>query len=99
MECRDHTKPRKVKIIVEKVPANEKSGKMCHIHTQGQEFIFDFQCCPQNFCASAFHSLWPALRVLEMGGRHPWDESPNQTRSCCPDQDNPVTFRMEVCDE
>ena len=52
-----------------------------------------------DFCASAFHSLWPALRVIELGGRHPWDESVGVTKACCPDPEKPVTFRIEAYED
>ena len=52
-----------------------------------------------DFCAAAFHSLWPALRVIELGGRHPWDESVGVTKACCPDPEKPVTFRIEAYED
>lgn len=94
----EYNKPKKVKITVEKVPGNEETGK-CSCHMEGQEFTFDFERCPENFCAAAFHSLWPALRVLELGGRHPWDRMEGMTRACCPDPFKPVTFKIEAFDE
>ncbi len=90
--------PKKVKIIVEKVPA-EPSGEVCSIHKEGEEFEFGFERCPTNFCAAAFHSLWPMLRVVELGGRHPWDATPGVTRVCCPDHAKPVTFRIETIED
>ncbi len=88
-------RPRKVKIIVDKVPA-EPSGEVCSCHKVGEVFEFDFERCPANFCAAAFHSLWPMLRVVELGGRHPWDATPGVTFACCPDHAKPVTFRIET---
>ena len=68
-----YNRPKKARIIVEKCPLDE-SGLPCDTHREGQVFEFDFERCPANFCAAAFHSLWPQLRVLELGGRHPWDK-------------------------
>lgn len=92
MSCPSFKTPKKIKIIVEKVPHN--NGEPCDCHTEGQVFEVDFERCPANFCASAFHTLWPHLRTLEMGGRHPWDEKPGETRVCCPDPHRPVVFKI-----
>lgn len=85
--------PKQVKIIVEKVTKHPESG-VCHFHKEGEEFTFDFEKCPANFCAAAFHSLWPHLRVIELGGRHPWDSVEGVTRVGCPDPLKPVIFKI-----
>jgi uncharacterized repeat protein (TIGR04076 family) len=91
-------KPRKIKIVVEKCPSDSE-GRPCYCHEVGQEFEFDFERCPANFCAAAFHSLWPQLRVIELGGRHPWDREDGITRVACPDPEKPTIFRIEVIKE
>jgi len=88
-----YNQPKRVRIVVEKVTVNPETGP-CHMHTVGQEFSFDFERCPSDFCAAAFHSLWPHLRVLELGGRHPWDAEPGVTRVACPDPTKPVVFKI-----
>jgi uncharacterized repeat protein (TIGR04076 family) len=95
----DYKKPKPVKIVVESTPPGRGNGKPCHCLKEGDEFIFDFERCPQNFCASAFHSLWPSLRVLELGGHHPWDTQEGITRVVCPDPERPVILRLEVVGE
>ncbi|MDD6435187.1 MAG: TIGR04076 family protein [Clostridiales bacterium] len=90
-----NNKPKKVRIVVEKVPADEK-GRTCNCHQEGQVFEVPFERCPANFCAAAFHSLWPMLRVIELGGRHPWDGEENVTRVTCVDPEKPVVFRIEA---
>ena len=90
-----YNKPRKARIIVEKCPLDE-SGLPCDCHHEGQVFEFDFERCPEGFCAAAFHNLWPQLRVLELGGRHPWDKTPGVTRVACPDPGKPTIFRIET---
>ncbi len=92
----DHTKPNRVKIVVCETPAGKDGGPPCECLRVGDEFQFDFERCPQDFCASAFVSLWASLRVLEMGGRHPWDTEAGVTHSCCPDANRPVVFRLET---
>ena len=87
--------PKKIRIVVEKCPPNEE-GKTCHIHKEGDVHEFGFEECPAHFCAAAFHNLWPQLRVLELGGRHPWDQQEGVTRVACPDANRPTIFRIEV---
>lgn len=91
--CFEYNTPKKIKIVVEKVTKHSVSG-VCHCHTEGQEYTFDFERCPGDFCAAAFNSLWPHLRVMELGGRHPWDKFEGVTRVGCPDPDKPVVFKI-----
>lgn len=91
--CFKNNTPKKVRIVVEKITEHPVSG-VCHCHTEGQEFTFDFERCPGDFCSAAFHSLWPHLRVMELGGRHPWDDQEGVTRVGCPDPDKPVVFKI-----
>ena len=95
----DYKHPKKVNIIVEHCPPGIHDGNPCHCLKAGEVFEFDFERCPQNFCAAAFHSLWPTLRVLEMGGRHPWDHEEGVSYSNCPDPDRAVLFRLETVSE
>lgn len=90
--------PKKIKIVVEKCQS-DKAGRSCHCHEVGQEFKFDFERCPANFCAAAFHSLWPQLRVIELGGRHPWDNKEGVTFVACPDPERTTVFRIEALEE
>ncbi len=87
--------PKKVRLTVEKCNKNSE-GKGCSCHKEGQVFEFGFERMPQDFCAAAFHSIWPHIRVLELGGRHPWDKEENITYGCCPDPAIPVVFKIEV---
>lgn len=85
--------PKKIRIIVHKLTEHPERG-VCHCHTVGQEFTFDFERCPSDFCAAAFHSLWPQLRTIELGGRHPWDAEEGVTYVGCPDPNKPVVFKI-----
>ena len=88
-----HNKPKKISIIVDKLTKHPERG-VCHMHTEGQKFEFDFERCPSDFCAAAFHSLWPHLRVVELGGRHPWDREAGVTYVSCPDPNKQVVFKI-----
>lgn len=91
--CYKFNSPKKVKIIVHKVTEHTERG-VCHCHTEGQEFSFDFERCPNEFCAAAFHSIWPHIRTLELGGRHPWDKEEGVSYAGCPDPNKPVVFKI-----
>ena len=99
MDNHSFQKPKKVRIVVDHCRPHPENGHTCRCHQEGQVFEFDFERCPQNFCAAAFHSLWPALRVLELGGRHPWDAKEGCTLVACPDPVVTVNFRIEATDE
>ena len=90
--------PKKVTVTVHKVNV-APNGLKCRHHYEGQTFTFPFERMPQDFCAAAFHSIWPHIRVLELGGRHPWDTEENVTYSGCPDPNCPVVFKISVSDE
>ncbi len=87
--------PKKVTVEVVRV-GKAADGTICRCHKVGQVFKFPFERCPQDFCAAAFHSIWPHIRVLELGGSHPWDKEENVTYSACPDPDCPVVFKISV---
>lgn len=88
-----YSRPKKIRIVVHKLTDHPERG-VCHMHTEGQEYEFDFERCPSGFCAAAFHALWPNLRVVELGGRHPWDREPGVTYAACPDPNKPVVFKI-----
>jgi uncharacterized repeat protein (TIGR04076 family) len=62
-------------------------------HKVGDEFIY-----PEDrgrICASAMHSIFPAIRVLQFGGSFPWEGDPDRAVVCCPDARNPVVFDLK----
>jgi len=67
----------------------------------GDEFILEDSRPPMtipNFCAWAFHEMFPILLTLKYGGRFPWEEKGNANYSCS-DSKNPVVFHMEFVEE
>jgi uncharacterized repeat protein (TIGR04076 family) len=90
-----YSKPRKIKITVIEVSSPAGKG-VCHCHKAGDIFEPEFERCPGNICAAAWNSIWPQIRVLELGGRHPWDKEEGVTTGCCPDAERPVTFLIEA---
>jgi len=47
-----------------------------------------------RICPSAFHSIYPTIRVMQSGGSFSWFDEPNITSVCCPDYLNPVVFKI-----
>lgn len=90
-----YNEPKKVLIEVVKVPDPVGDGP-CPFFVEGEIREVGFELCPSNFCAAAFHTLWPHLRVVELGGRHPWDKTLGETTVCCPDAGRPVIFKIKA---
>lgn len=62
-------------------------------HAAGEEFIYPDD--RDKICASAMHSIFPAVRVLQFGGSFPWEDDPDGAVVCCPDGRNPVVFELK----
>lgn len=92
-----YREPRRIRITVHRVTEHPEAG-VCHCHRTGDTFTCAFERCPGDICAAAWHAMWPHLRTLEMGGRHPWDRQDGVTYVGCPDPDKPVVFRIEADD-
>lgn len=43
---------------------------------------------------SAFHALFPTIRVMQSGGKIPWFDTPDNHSNCCPDYKCPVVFKI-----
>ncbi|MFX0173711.1 MAG: TIGR04076 family protein [Candidatus Hodarchaeota archaeon] len=69
-----------------------EEGKCPRGHEVGEKFIY-----PEDIgkiCPSAFHSIYPNIRVMASGGSFPWFETPNSTSNCCTDYKRPVVFKI-----
>ena len=47
-----------------------------------------------KLCPAAFHSIYPAIRVMESGGSYHYFDEPNAHSACCPDYKRPVVFKI-----
>ena len=63
-------------------------------HKVGDEFVIG-QETPPGLCPWAFHSLFPAIAVLQFGGSFPWESEPDRATAACPDAENPVVFELQ----
>ncbi len=68
-------------------------GKCPLEHFEGEQFRLGSKT-PRGLCASAYVAIHPSARVLEFGGKFPWDSDPDCTEICCPDPGNPVVFEL-----
>ena len=70
-----------------------KTGTCRLDHEVGDKWIISQQT-PEGICLSAFHTMFPYLRVLMFGGSHPWETDPEVATIACPDAKNPVVFEL-----
>lgn len=54
---------------------------------------------PPNMCASAYHTLFPTLRVFRFGGSHPWDKEKGVTRIGCPDAIRNMIYELRIVEK
>lgn len=71
----------------------KQEGSCAAGHKVGQEFAYEGKL-PPGLCPSAWHSLYPYLRVLQFGGDLPWEKE-GMAHIACPDPENPVVFKLE----
>lgn len=74
-----------LKSVEGKCPQEFKTGD-CWTITDGKT--------PANFCASAFHTLYPTLHMLQMDGANPWVEDKNLAVIACPEAINRATYEL-----
>ena len=68
------------------------AGTCPYGHKSGDEFSY-----PEDrgkICPSAYHILFPTIRVLQFGGTFPWTADPDIATLCCSDAKNPVVFQI-----
>ena len=68
----------------------------CGIYRDGQEFtVGEDGKMPEDFCTSAWVSIYPSVRLLSFGGDFPWYEEKGTAINCCIDGLRPVVFKLE----
>ena len=80
---------------VQKVVAKVISQKgPCGVeHKVGDEWVIGLTT-PEGICQTAYSTIFPAARVLMLGGAHYWEKDPEAVISACPDADTPVVFEV-----
>ena len=67
-------------------------GKCPRGHQIGE--VFNYPEDIGKIFPTAFHTLFPAIRVMQSGGSFPWFEEPDSHSNCCPDYKRPVVFKI-----
>jgi uncharacterized repeat protein (TIGR04076 family) len=67
----------------------------CKIYEDGQEYILEKMNMPENFCASAWQTIYPKIRTLWYGGNTSFFKEKGIEVGCCSDGIRPVIFKIE----
>ena len=67
----------------------------CELFKDNQTFIVDDLKMPENFCTSAWVSIYGNVRLLAFGGNLPWHREEGIAVNCCIDGLRPVIFKLE----
>lgn len=89
--AKEHEGLYKVHKVVAKVVSQK--GTCNAGHKVGDEWVIGLTT-PEGICLSAYNAVFPAARVLMLGGAHPWETDPDISISACPDARNPVVFEV-----
>jgi len=71
-----------------------QKGNCAQGHKIGDRWVCDSRYTPGGICLSAFHTMYPILRVLGFGGSLPWRDEPDMNTTACPDPANPTVFEL-----
>lgn len=82
--------PYKVKVTVQSVI----KGECPQGFKAGDSWLIEDGKTPGGMCASAYNAVAPAIRVLRLGGEHPWDENKDVTYISCPDSEHGVIHEV-----
>ena len=90
-------KRQDTKAIFDEYPVAERDWFVpCKIYEDGEEFILEENLAmPKKFCASAWHAIYPNVRVLAYGGNLPFFKEEGVAITCCADGMRPVIFKIE----
>lgn len=74
---------------------SSRSGNVCPLFQEGQEFLAEYTRMPEGFCSGAFTDLFRFILALQSGADFPWMNEPGTVLACCNDGFRPVIFRLE----
>lgn len=83
-------KPMPVQITITEIRG---TGRCSQGFKVGDSWLIKKNLTPTNFCLSAFHAIYPALRTLRYGGETPFGEK-DVTYIACPDVKHVVVFEL-----
>ena len=67
----------------------------CELFKEGQEFMVERLQMPEDFCTSAWVSIYGNVRLLAFEGNLPWFKEEGVAVNCCIDGLRPVIFKLE----
>ena len=67
----------------------------CEQFAEGQEFIVEDMKMPEDFCTTAWVSIYSNVRILSFGCDLPWFKEKGVTINSCIDGLRPVVFKLE----
>lgn len=67
----------------------------CKLFEDGQQFIVENLRMPEDFCTSAWVSIYSNVRLLSFGSDLPWFKEKGVAVNCCIDGLRPVIFKLE----
>ncbi|MGD8506715.1 MAG: TIGR04076 family protein [Candidatus Bathyarchaeota archaeon] len=72
-----------------------KHFEACGLYRDCQEFIVEDLRMPEDFCNSAWVSMYGNIQLLSFGGDLPWFKEKGIAVNCCIDGLRPVIFKLE----
>jgi uncharacterized repeat protein (TIGR04076 family) len=81
--------------VFEKSPVTSHTREACSLFKDGQDFIVENLEMPEDFCTSAWVSMYGIIQLLSFGGDLPWIKEKGVAISCCIDGLRPVIFKLE----
>ena len=72
-----------------------KRGTCVYGHKVGDEWIVG-TTTPAGICNPAYMTLYPFLRVYQLGGKYEFPRGSGVARVCCPDAWNQVIFELSA---
>ena len=70
-------------------------GKCSRQHQLGETWFINEGKTPEGICLTAFYTMFPAIRLLRLGGEHHWDKDRDVTYVSCPDHKHQVIFEVK----
>jgi uncharacterized repeat protein (TIGR04076 family) len=75
-----------------KISEIQGDGKCPYGHKPGE--VFSYPEDRGKICPTAYHIMFPAIRVMQFGGAFPWCPDPDIVTLCCSDPKRPVVFEI-----
>jgi len=83
---------RKVRITVTDIMGK---GGCSQGHKIGDSWLFERNMTPDKLCASAFHAVFPLVKLFFYDGNIPGRSDDTGTYVSCPDAHHPVVFELK----